>query len=100
MKCSIKRDPSSLPKPKLPPTRPVDLGNDKMTYIPAPIKEEPPKRGWSEEPPKRGWSAYDERMIKKLKLSGVKDKDIAKRLDRTLASTKWKIKDMRRKGVL
>lgn len=91
MKCSIKRDPSSLPKPKLPPTRPVDLGNDKMTYIPAPIKEEPPKRGWS---------ACDERMIKKLKLSGVKDKDIAKRLDRTLASTKWKIKDMRRKGVL
>ena len=91
MKCSIKCDPSSLPKPKLPPTKPVDLGNDKMTYIPAPIKEEPPKRGWSE---------YDERMIKKLKLSGVKDKDIAKRLDRTLASTKWKIKDMRRKGVL
>lgn len=91
MKCSIKCDPSSLPKPKLPPTRPVDLGNDKMSYIPAPIKEEPPKRGWSE---------YDEHMIKKLKLSGVKDKDIAKRLDRTLASTKWKIKDMRRKGVL
>ena len=91
MKCSIKCDPSSLPKPKLPPTKPVDLGNDKMSYIPAPIKEEPPKRGWS---------AYDERMIKKLKLSGVKDKDIAKRIGKSLASTKWKIKDLRRKGEL
>lgn len=91
MKCSIKCDPSSLPKPKLPPTRPVDLGNDKMTYIPAPIKEEPPKRGWSQK---------DERIIKKLKNQGVKDKDIAKRVGKSLASTKWKIKDLRRKGEL
>lgn len=91
MKCSIKCDPSSLPKPKLPPTRPVDLGNDKMSYIPAPIKEEPPKRGWSQK---------DERIIKKLKNQGVKDKDIAKRVGKSLASTKWKIKDLRRKGVL
>ena len=91
MKCSIKRDPSSLPKPKLPPTRPVDIGKDKMSYIQAPIKEEPPKRGWSQK---------DERIIKKLKNQGVKDKDIAKRVGKSLASTKWKIKDLRRKGEL
>lgn len=90
MKCSIKRDPSSLPKPKLPPTRPVDLGNDKMTYIPAPIKE----------PPKRGWTAGEERIIKKLKSQGVKDKDIAAQVGKSLASTKWKIKDLRRRGEL
>lgn len=91
MKCNIKCDPSSLPKPKLPPTKPVDIGKDKMSYIPAPIKEEPPKRGWSQK---------DERIIKKLKNQGVKDKDIAKRVGKSLASTKWKIKDLRRKGEL
>lgn len=91
MKCSIKGDPSKLPRPKLPPTKPVDIGKDKLSYIPEPVKEEPPKRGWTER---------DERIIKKLKTSGVKDKDIAKRIGKSLASTKWKIKDLRRKGEL
>lgn len=97
MSASIKVDPTKLPKPKLPPTKPVDIGFDKMSYIPnIRTGNAPPK----EEPDKKGWTQRDERLLRKLKLGGMKDKDIAKNLGRTLYSVKWKIKDLRRAGLL
>lgn len=92
MKCNLKRDPAKLPVPKLPPTKAVDIGRDKMTFIPAPEKEPELKA--------KGWSAKDERIIIKLKKSGMRDKDIARKMGRTLDSIKWKVKSLRKKGVL
>lgn len=92
MKCNLKRDPAKLPVPKLPPTKAVDIGMDKMTFIPAPEKEKKPTA--------KGWSAKDERIIIKLKKSGMRDKDIARKMGRTLDSIKWKVKSLRKKGVL
>ena len=91
MKCSIKSDPSKLPKPKLPPTKAVDIGLDKMSYVPS--LDVP-------EPNKKGWSVKDERILAKLKHGGMKDKDIAKKMGRTLDSVKWKVKILKKKGVL
>ena len=100
MSASIKVNPAKLPKPKLPPTKPVDIGYDKMSYIPN-IRTgnavQPPK---PEEPDKKGWTQRDERLLRKLKLGGMKDKDIAKNIGRTLYSVKWKIKEMRKAGTL
>lgn len=75
-----------------PPTRAVDIGRDKLSYIPAP--EKPPENN------KKGWSARDERLVVKLKRNGMKDKEIAKKLGRTLDSVKWKIKALRSAGQL
>ena len=75
-----------------PPTRAVDIGADKDSYIPA-IKQEKPDD-------KKGWSARDERIVAKLKAGGMKDKEIAQKTGRTLYSVKWKIKELRRAGQL
>lgn len=90
MKCSIKGDPVKLPVPKLPPTKPVDIGTDKMSYVPSTNKNEPKSKGWS---------VRDERILVKLKRSGNRDKEIAKKMGRSLDSVKWKIKALRNKGV-
>lgn len=74
-----------------PPTKAVDIGKDKLTFIPAPEKKETDKKGWS---------ARDERIVAKLKAGGMKDKEIAKKTGRTLYSVKWKIKELRRAGQL
>lgn len=92
MKCNIKHDPAKLPEPKLPPTKAVDIGRDKMSYIP--VIEEPPKNK------QKGWSAKDERILVKLKSAGLRDKEIARKMGRTLDSIKWKIKTLRKKGAL
>lgn len=96
MSASIKVNPAKLPKPKLPPTKAVDIGYDKMSFIPN-IK---PKQPQPEEHDKKGWTLRDERLLGKLKQGGMKDKDIAKNLGRTLYSVKWKIKELRRAGQL
>lgn len=96
MSASIKVNPAKLPKPKLPPTKAVDIGYDKNSYIPN-IRNIQPK---PEEPDKKGWTQRDERILRKLKQGGMKDKDIAKNLGRTLYSVKWKIKELRRAGQL
>lgn len=75
-----------------PPTKAVDIGRDKLSYIPAP--EKPPENN------KKGWSAKDERILAKLKRGGMKDKEIAKKLGRTLDSVKYKVKQLREKGQL
>lgn len=93
----VKVNPAKLPKPKLPPTKAVDIGYDKNSYIPN-IRAEYPKP--QAEPDKKGWTQRDERLLRKLKLGGMKDKDIAKNLGRTLYSVKWKIKEMRKAGAL
>lgn len=74
------------------PTKAVDIGRDKLSYIPAP--EKPPENN------KRGWSARDERLVVKLKRNGMRDKEIARKLGRTLDSVKWKIKALRSSGQL
>lgn len=92
MMCIIKGDPSRLPKPILPPTKAVDIGADKMCFIPElEAKKDDSKNSWSER---------DERILLKLKLNGTKDKDIAKKMGRTLYSVKWKVRVLKRKGVL
>lgn len=75
-----------------PPTRAVDIGKDKLTFIPAPERKK--------ETNKKGWSARDEQIVAKLKAGGMKDKEIAKKTGRTLYSVKWKIKELRRAGQL
>lgn len=75
-----------------PPTKAVDIGRDKLSYVPA--IDKPPENN------KKGWSARDERILAKLKRNGTKDKDIAKKLGRTLDSVKWKIKQLRGTGQL
>lgn len=97
MSASIKVNPAKLPKPKLPPTKAVDIGYDKNSYIPN-IRAEYSKK--PEEPDKKGWTQRDECVLRKLKNGGMKDKDIAKNLGRTLYSVKWKIKEMRKAGAL
>ena len=92
MSASIKCDPKKLPIPKLTPTKAVNIGTDKDSYIPA-IKQEKPDD-------KKGWSARDERILVKLKKNGTKDKEIAHKLGRTLYSVKWKIKALRGAGQL
>lgn len=42
----------------------------------------------------------DERIVVKLKRGGMKDKEIAKKMGRTLYSVKWKIKALRGAGQL
>lgn len=81
-----------MPAPLLPPTKPVDIGTDKMSFIPA--EEKKPDTN------AKGWSAKDERILIKLKNGGKKDKEIARKLGRTVDGVKWKIKMLRRKGVL
>lgn len=93
MTCRIKRDPSKLPKPILPPTKAVDIEADKMCFIP--IVENK-----SEATHKGDWSEKDVRILVKLKLNGTKDKDIAKKMERTLHSVKWRVRVLKKKGVL
>lgn len=93
MKCSIKGNPAKLPKPRLEPTRAVDIGVDKMNYIPN-TQNKPA------ETTKTGWTERDERILIKLKTNGTKDKEIAKKMGRTLNSIKWKVKSLKQKGVL
>lgn len=82
-----------MPAPMLPPTKPVDIGNDKMDFTPSIWK-------MSSEPKTSNWTDKDERVLKKLKSAGMKDKDIAKKMGRTLNSVKWKVKMLRGKGQL
>ena len=100
MSASIKVNPAKLPKPKLPPTKAVDIGTDKLSYIPKIRAEYPKPQAEPVEPDKKGWTQRDERILRKLKNGGMKDKDIAKNLGRTLYSVKWKIKEMRKAGAL
>ena len=93
MKCTIKGDPSRMPAPMLPPTKPVDIGSDKMDFTPSVWK-------MSSEPKTNNWTDKDERILQKLKSAGMKDKDIAKKMGRTLNSVKWKVKMLRGKGQL
>ena len=95
MSALIKCNPAKLPKPQLAPTKAVDIGRDKLSYIPAPEK---PKE--QQVLCRKGWSRRDERILIKLKSAGMKDKDIAKKLGRTLYSVKWKIKALRGAGQL
>ena len=88
MKALIKRELPAAP----PPTRAVNIGADKESYIPN-IQPEKPED-------KKGWSVRDERILVKLKKGGIKDKEIAKKLGRTLYSVKWKIKALRGAGRL
>lgn len=87
-----KCNPAKLPVPKLPPTKAVNIGLDKMNFVPEP---EPPRENH-----KKGWTVKDERVLKKLKAAGVMDKDIAKKMGRTLHSIKGKVKALRRAGEL
>ena len=92
MSASIKCDPRKLPVPKLPPTKAVDIGADKMSYVPS-VQKKPQKD-------RKGWTRTDERIVVKLKRGGMKDKEIAKKMGRTLYSVKWKIKALRGAGQL
>ena len=92
LSASIKCDPHKLPVPKLPPTKAVNIGADKMSYVPN-IDVKPEKD-------KKGWTQRDERILAKLKKGGMKDKDIARKMGRTLYSVKWKINVLRGAGQL
>lgn len=93
MTCRIKRDPSKLPKPILPTTKAVDIGTDKMCFVPiVENKSEATHNG--------DWAEKDERILVKLKLNGTKDKDIARKMGRTLNSVKWRVRVLKKRGVL
>lgn len=100
MSASIKCNPQKLPKPLLPPTKAVDIGTDKMSYIPNVRAQYPTEPKEPKEPDKKGWTEKAERLLVKLKQGGMKDKDIAKNLGKTLYSVKWKIKELRKAGAL
>ncbi len=91
MGIKLKVDPKKLPVPPLPPTKAVDIGFDKMSYIPS-VKK--PKEHCKE------WTEKDERILIKLKSSGMKNVDIAKRMGRSYEAIKTKLKLLKRQGRL
>lgn len=84
----IKCDPSKLPKPLLEPTRPVDIGEDKMSYVPEIKKPEAHYTPWTEE---------DTALLLQLKENGLKNADIAKLIGRSYESVKTKLKMLKGK---
>lgn len=54
----------------------------------------------SEATNKGDWAEKDERILVKLKLNGTKDKDIARKMGRTLNSVKWRVRVLKKRGVL
>lgn len=92
----LKIDPEKLPVPPLPPTKAVNIGFDKMSYIPSaePKPKPKPKEHCKE------WAEKDERILIKLKSSGMKNVDIAKRMGRSYEAIKTKLKLLKRQGRL
>lgn len=84
----VKRDPSKLPVPQLPPTKAVDIGDDKLSYIPN-IKKPQHYEAWTEK---------EVRILIKLKARGWKNVDIAKKMGRSYEAIKTKLKLLKKQG--
>lgn len=69
MKC----DPNKLPKPLLPPTKAVDIGDDKLSY--KPDVKKPQEKG--------AWSVRQERILRKLMEHGLDEGEIAQKMGKT-----------------
>lgn len=66
----IKCDPAKLPVPKLPPTKAVDIGADKLNY--KPDVKKPSKSS--------AWSLKQERILRKLLEQGLDEGEIAHKM--------------------
>ena len=66
----IKCDPTKLPIPKLPPTKAVDIGDDKLNY--KPDVKKPREKG--------AWSLKQERILRKLLEQGLEEGEIAHKM--------------------
>lgn len=84
----LKRDPSKLPLPQLPPTKAVDIGDDKLSYIPT-IKKKKEYEKWTDK---------DVRILIKLKERGLRNVDISKKMGRSYEAIKTKLKLLKRQG--
>lgn len=84
----LKKDPKSLPIPKLPPTKLVDIGEDKLSYIPT-IKKKKEYEKWTDK---------DVRILIKLKERGLRNVDISKKMGRSYEAIKTKLKLLKRQG--
>lgn len=84
----LKRDPSKLPLPQLPPTKAVDIGDDKLSYIPT-IKKKKEYEKWTDK---------DVRILIKLKDRGLRNVDISKKMGRSYEAIKTKLKLLKRQG--
>ena len=84
----IKCDPSKLPEPKLPPTKPVKIGSDINSHIP----------GGVESKHYMGWTEKDERILLKLKSAGLRNVEIAKKMGRSYDSIKTRLKLLKKRG--
>ena len=90
MKC----DPRKLPVPLLKPTKPVDIGADKMSYIPQDVSSKQPKSHYS------AWTEQEERVLLKLKKRGLRNVMIAKKMGRSYESVKTKLKLLNKQGKI
>lgn len=90
MKC----DPKKLPVPLLKPTKPVDIGTDKMSYIQQDASREQPKSHYS------AWTEQEERVLIKLKKRGLRNVMIAKKMGRSYESVKTKLKLLNKQGKI
>ena len=82
MKC----DPKKLPVPLLKPTKPVDIGTDKMSYIPQDVSSKQPKSHYS------AWTEQKERGLRNVKKT--------KKMGRSYESVKTKLKLLNKQGKI
>lgn len=89
----IKCDPRKLPVPFLKPTKAVDIGKDKTSYIPQDVTERPKSHYTA-------WTEEEEQTLIRLKKKGLRNVAIANKMGRSYESVKTKLKLLNKQGKI